>query len=96
MKRWNRLQTARRDELKIALTLYCFPPNKGNIGTAADLDVIPSLCEILRQLKNEGYSVDIPEGPDALARMSAGGVQAPLVPAPAPWYQNQLPLSHTT
>ena len=66
MKRWNRLQTARRDELKIALTLYCFPPNKGNIGTAADLDVIPSLCEILRQLKNEGYSVDIPEGPDAL------------------------------
>ncbi|PYS41522.1 MAG: magnesium chelatase subunit H, partial [Acidobacteria bacterium] len=73
MKRWNRLQTARRDELKIALTLYCFPPNKGNIGTAADLDVIPSLCEILRQLKNEGYSVDIPEGPDALRVKLLGG-----------------------
>ena len=72
-KRWSRLQTARRDELKIALTLYCFPPNKGNIGTAADLDVIPSLCEILRQLKNEGYSVDLPEGPDALRVKLLGG-----------------------
>src|SRR6185503_2073159 len=38
LKRWNRLQTASRAELKIALVIYCFPPNKGNIGTAADLD----------------------------------------------------------
>src|SRR5205807_4508182 len=46
LKRWNRLQTAPRDRLKIALVLYCFPPNKGNIGTAADLDVLVSLVDI--------------------------------------------------
>src|SRR6185312_11952836 len=36
LKRWNRLRTAPRNELKLALILFCFPPNKGNIGTAAD------------------------------------------------------------
>lgn len=66
LKRWNRLQTARRDELKIALVVYCFPPNKGNIGTAADLDVFASVHDILKQLKEDGYRVDIPESPDAL------------------------------
>src|SRR5207249_6922803 len=43
LKRWNRLQTTNRAQLKIALLIYCFPPNKGNIGTAADLDVFASL-----------------------------------------------------
>ncbi|MDQ3753978.1 MAG: cobaltochelatase subunit CobN, partial [Acidobacteriota bacterium] len=32
LKKWQRLQTAPRAELKIALLLFCFPPNKGNIG----------------------------------------------------------------
>ena len=41
LKRWNHLRTAPRSELKLALALFCFPPNKGNIGTAADLDVFP-------------------------------------------------------
>ena len=60
LKRWNHLQTTPRDRLKIAAILYCFPPNKGNIGTAADLDVFASLLDILARLKAEGYDVESP------------------------------------
>lgn len=66
LKRWNRLQTAKREELKIALLLFCFPPNKGNVGTAADLDVFPSVMEILQRLKAEGYDIPVPESANDL------------------------------
>ncbi len=66
LKRWNRLQTAPRNELTIALVLFCFPPNKGNIGTAADLDVFPSVWQTLLRLKDDGYEVELPDSADAL------------------------------
>jgi magnesium chelatase subunit H len=73
LKRWHRLQTAPRAELKLALVLYCFPPNKGNIGTAADLDVFASVFDVLVQLKRDGYHVAVPEGVDALRGILLGG-----------------------
>jgi magnesium chelatase subunit H len=73
LKRWHHLQTAGRDQLKIALTLYCFPPNKGNIGTAADLDVFASLFDLLGRIKSEGYRVDVPASIVALREMLLGG-----------------------
>jgi magnesium chelatase subunit H len=73
LRRWNRLQTARRGELKLALVLFCFPPNKGNIGTAADLDVFPSLYEILARLRADGYDVEVPADADALRETLLGG-----------------------
>jgi magnesium chelatase subunit H len=73
LKRWNRLRTAPRSELKLALVLFCFPPNKGNIGTAADLDVFPSIWDTLRNLKAEGYNVELPESPDDLRDKLIGG-----------------------
>jgi magnesium chelatase subunit H len=73
LKRWHRLQTGPRDQLKLALTLYCFPPNKGNIGTAADLDVFASLFDVLNRIKHEGYRVEVPESVDALREMLLGG-----------------------
>jgi magnesium chelatase subunit H len=73
IRRWNRLQTAGRGELKVALVVFCFPPNKGNIGTAADLDVFPSLYEILQRLRAEGYEVEVPADADALREMLLGG-----------------------
>jgi magnesium chelatase subunit H len=73
LKRWNRLQTAPRAELKLALVLYCFPPNKGNIGTAADLDVFASVFDVLVQLKRDGYDVAMPESVDALRGILLGG-----------------------
>ena len=60
LKRWNHLQTEERAQLRLALLLFCFPPNKGNVGTAADLDVFPSVWETLTRLKEEGYSVEVP------------------------------------
>ena len=73
LRRWNRLRTASRSELKLALVLFCFPPNKGNIGTAADLDVFPGLCETLQKLSAEGYHVEIPESPEELRARVIGG-----------------------
>jgi len=73
LRRWNRLRTAPRSELKVALTLFCFPPNKGNIGTAADLDVFPSLWDTLASLKREGYEVELPASADELRKMLIGG-----------------------
>lgn len=73
LKRWNRLRTAPRCELKLALILFCFPPNRGNIGTAADLDVFPSVWDTLKKLQHEGYSVDLPRSADALRDAIIGG-----------------------
>jgi len=73
LKRWNHLRTAPRSELKLGLILFCFPPNKGNIGTAADLDVFPSVWDTLQKLKADGYDVELPESADALRERLIGG-----------------------
>lgn len=73
LKRWNNLRTLARSEVKLALVLFCFPPNKGNIGTAADLDVFPSVYDLLINLKADGYEIELPESVDALrARLLNG------------------------
>ena len=66
IKRWNHLRVAPKSSIRLAFSLFCFPPNKGNIGTAADLDVFSSLIEILTRLKAEGYDVAVPESADHL------------------------------
>jgi magnesium chelatase subunit H len=73
LKRWNNLRTATRDQVKLAVVLFCFPPNKGNIGTAADLDVFPSIWDLLKRLASEGYSVDVPATADELRERLLGG-----------------------
>jgi magnesium chelatase subunit H len=73
LARWNRLRVAPRDDLRLALLVFCFPPNKGNIGTAADLDVFPSLFEILSELRSKGYAVEVPGSPDQLRDMLLEG-----------------------
>jgi magnesium chelatase subunit H len=69
LQRWNHLRTAPRQELRVALVLYCFPPNKGNVGTAADLDVFPSLWDTLARLQADGYAVDLPPTVDRLREL---------------------------
>jgi magnesium chelatase subunit H len=73
LKRWNHLRTESRAEMRLAMLLFCFPPNKGNIGTAADLDVFPSVWEMLLRLKADGYSVETPESADHLRELLLGG-----------------------
>jgi magnesium chelatase subunit H len=64
--RWNVLQTASRDRIKLAIVLFCFPPNKGNIGTAADLDVFPGVFDVLKRLRDDGYEVEVPDSAEEL------------------------------
>jgi magnesium chelatase subunit H len=66
LRRWNNLQTTTRDQIKLAIVLFCFPPNKGNIGTAADLDVFPGVFDVLKRLADEGYRVELPASADDL------------------------------
>ena len=73
LRRWNRLQNAPRAEVKLAFVLFCFPPNKGNIGTAADLDVFPGLFDVLKKLSDEGYRVELPDSADHLRERLLGG-----------------------
>ncbi|HET6854250.1 MAG TPA: cobaltochelatase subunit CobN [Pyrinomonadaceae bacterium] len=73
LRRWNTLQTASRDRIKLAIVLFCFPPNKGNIGTAADLDVFPGVFDVLKKLRDEGYRVDVPDSADDLRQRVIGG-----------------------
>ena len=73
LKRWNRLRTVPRADLKLAIVLFCFPPNKGNIGTAADLDVFPGVFDVLQRLRAEGYRVELPSSADNLRNDLLGG-----------------------
>lgn len=73
LKRWNNLRTETRDQVKLAVVLFCFPPNKGNIGTAADLDVFPSIWDLLKRLSAEGYRVELPATPEELREKLLGG-----------------------
>ncbi len=51
---------------KVALTIFNFPPNAGNVGTAAYLGVFESILNTLRALKGAGYQVDVPASVDDL------------------------------
>ncbi len=73
LRRWNTLQTASRDQIKLAIVLFCFPPNKGNIGTAADLDVFPGVFDVLKRLREEGYRVEVPHSAGELRERLLGG-----------------------
>ncbi|MEL6871129.1 MAG: magnesium chelatase subunit H [Pseudomonadota bacterium] len=56
-------------ERKVAIVLFNFPPNAGNTGTAAFLNVFGSLHNTLTMMAEQGYDVgDIPADADALRR----------------------------
>lgn len=60
------LRRTERQERRLAITLFNFPPGAGAAGTAAHLSVYQSLYRLLRSLADEGYRVDVPESVDAL------------------------------
>ncbi|CAI0439590.1 unnamed protein product [Linum tenue] len=54
-------------EKKLAITVFSFPPDKGNVGTAAYLNVFSSIFSVLSDLKKDGYNVEgLPETSEAL------------------------------
>lgn len=60
-------------ERRIAITLFNFPPNLGNAGTAAYLDVFTSVFRLMQALHAAGYTVDLPASADDLRRMVVEG-----------------------
>jgi magnesium chelatase subunit H len=66
---WARLRKKQNQDKKVCICLFQFPPDKGNVGTAAYLDVFGSIFSVLKKLKDEGYTVgDIPEDIEALQK----------------------------
>ncbi|MEI2387896.1 magnesium chelatase subunit H [Breoghania sp. JC706] len=65
-------QTPRKDR-RIAVTLFNYPPNGGNVGTAAFLSVFESLLETMKRLSTEGYDIEVPADADTLQDMILNG-----------------------
>ncbi|MEL6967210.1 MAG: magnesium chelatase subunit H [Pseudomonadota bacterium] len=62
-----RLRKKERAERRIAIPIFNFPPNAGNLGTAAFLNVFASLHQTLQRLQREGFDVgDIPADVEGL------------------------------
>jgi len=55
--RWASLRLKPRPEKKLAITVFSFPPDKGNVGTAAYLDVFGSIHRVLEEMGAKGYDV---------------------------------------
>jgi len=66
--RWASLRTKPRTDKKLAITVFSFPPDKGNVGTAAYLDVFGSIFRVLEEMKARGYSLgdELPRSPKEL------------------------------
>ncbi len=60
------LKRSERKDRNVAIVLFNFPPNAGNIGTAAFLSVFESLWNTLAAMKAQGYQVDVPANVDEL------------------------------
>jgi magnesium chelatase subunit H len=60
------LRRAERASRKVAVVIFNFPPNAGNIGSAAYLSVFESMFHTLSAMRDQGYSVDMPDSVDAL------------------------------
>ena len=60
------LKRSERKDRNVAIVLFNFPPNAGNIGTAAFLSVFESLWYTLTAMKAQGYQVDVPGSVDEL------------------------------
>ncbi|AFZ23139.1 cobaltochelatase CobN subunit [Cylindrospermum stagnale PCC 7417] len=75
--KWASLRRKPKLNKKVAITVFSFPPDKGNVGTAAYLDVFGSIFEVLQALRNNGYDVqDVPESAKELMEQVIHDAQA--------------------
>ncbi len=75
--KWANLRRKPKLDKKVAITVFSFPPDKGNVGTAAYLDVFGSIYEVMKALKNNGYDLpDLPESAEALMQEVIHDAQA--------------------
>ncbi|MCT7950996.1 magnesium chelatase subunit H [Ancylothrix sp. C2] len=75
--KWANLRRKPKLDKKVAITVFSFPPDKGNVGTAAYLDVFGSIYKVLEALKGNGYDVpELPESAEALMQEVIHDAQA--------------------
>jgi len=75
--KWANLRRKPKLDKKLAITVFSFPPDKGNVGTAAYLDVFGSIFRVLEAMKQNGYDLrDLPESPEALMQEVIHDAQA--------------------
>jgi magnesium chelatase subunit H len=55
--KWGSLKRKENKDKKLAITIFSFPPDKGNVGTAAYLDVFGSILAVAKELKARGYDL---------------------------------------
>jgi len=76
-----RLCQKKNAEKKLAVTVFSFPPDKGNVGTAAYLNVFGSIYKVLESLRREGYNVgELPANGEELIQ-----TVCPITPSPPPF-----------
>ena len=75
--KWANLRRKPKLNKKVAITVFSFPPDKGNVGTAAYLDVFGSIYKVMEALLHNGYDLPtLPESPEALMQEVIHDVQA--------------------
>ncbi|MGB7439437.1 MAG: magnesium chelatase subunit H, partial [Coleofasciculaceae cyanobacterium] len=75
--KWANLRRKPKLDKKVAITVFSFPPDKGNVGTAAYLDVFGSIYKVMEALKNNGYDLpNLPESAEALMQEVIHDAQA--------------------
>ena len=62
IKNWIRLRKIPNKDRKVAVIIYSYPPGDGNTGGASYLDTFVSVKRMLETFREEGYTVEIPEG----------------------------------
>ena len=67
--KWANLASKPKSAKKLAITVFSFPPDKGNVGTAAYLNVFGSIYRVLKDLQKDGYDVgNLPMNEEALIK----------------------------
>ena len=75
--KWANLRRKPKLQKKVAITVFSFPPDKGNVGTAAYLDVFGSIYEVMQSLKQNGYDIqDLPDSAEQLMQEVIHDAQA--------------------
>ncbi|EKX39204.1 H subunit of Mg chelatase [Guillardia theta CCMP2712] len=60
--KWANLRIKKNKDKKLAISIFSFPPDKGNVGTAAYLDVFSSIFAVGQELIRQGYNLgDFPK-----------------------------------
>ncbi len=77
--KWTNLRRKPNALKKIAFTVFSFPPDKGNVGTAAYLNVFASIHNAMVALQEKGYDVGpLPADADGLLKEVLSDVRAQL------------------